>query len=198
MSEYTKTHLKAWELALLCALSLTLCAAVRAQGIGESLSSSLIRLHVLAADDSEEEQALKLRVRDAALAFLAPRLEGAESKAEAAERLEASLDELREAAEAAAEGRAVTVSLTREDYPTRSYEGFALPAGEYDSLRVVIGEGRGRNWWCLVFPPLCLSVESPEELEEAVGEPCFEILTSDGRSLRFRLLELWGELVSSF
>ena len=193
MSEH-KFHLKAWELALLCALCLTLCAAVWAREQSDRISSSLIRLHVLAVDDSAEEQALKLRVRDAVLVFLAPRLEDARNKSEAGEILARSLPELQSAAAAAAEGRAVTVTLTRERYPTRDYGSFALPAGGYDSLRVILGEGRGRNWWCVVFPPICLSLESSEQLEEAVGEELFEILSSDGTVLRFRLLELWGEL----
>ena len=194
MSEQHSNHFKAWELALLCALCLTLCAALWAQEQSERISASLIRLHVLAVDDSAEEQALKLRVRDAVLDFLSPRLEGIGSKAEAAELLSRSLPELQSAAAAAAEGRQVTVTLTREYYPTRSYGRISLPAGGYDSLRVVLGKGEGRNGWCVVFPPLCLSLESAEELEQDIGEESFQILSSDGTVLRFRLLELWGEL----
>ena len=70
-----------------------------------------------------------------------------------------------------------------------------LPAGEYDSLRVILGEGQGHNWWCVVFPPVCLGAESEEVLSDAVGEDVFEILCADGEtSLRFKLLELWGNL----
>ena len=198
MSERT-TKLKSWELALLCALCLTLCAALWAQKQTERIGASLIRLHVLAADDSDAEQEIKLRVRDAVLDFLSPRLEGAASKVEAAEILSRSLPALQGAAAEAAEGRAVTVTLTRERYPTRDYGPFSLPAGGYDSLRVIIGKGEGHNWWCVVFPPICMSIESTEELAEAVGDTTFEILSSDGTtSYRFRLLELWGKLVSAF
>ena len=199
MSEHPSTHFKAWELALLCALCLTLCAAAWARGESERLSSSLIRLHVLGADDSEEEQALKLRVRDAVLDALSPLLADAADKREAGEILARSLPLIQSAAESAAEGRRVTVTLTRERYPTRRYERFALPAGEYDSLRVILGEGRGRNWWCVVFPPLCLSAEGTEELESALGEDTVQILTDGGRiALRFKLLELWGRLAPGF
>ena len=194
MSEQHSNHFKAWELALLCALCLTLCAALWAQEQSERISASLIRLHVLAVDDSAEEQALKLRVRDAVLDFLSPRLEGIESKTEAAELLSRSLPELQSAAAAAAGGRQVTVTLTREYYPTRTYGRISLPAGGYDSLRVVLGKGEGRNWWCVVFPPLCWSLESAEELGQDIGEESFQILSADGTALRFRLLELWGEL----
>lgn len=199
MAEDGKTHLKPWKLALLCALSLTLVSALWAQGRSEAIDGALVRLHVLAADDSEEEQALKLRVRDAVLDCLSARLEAAESKAEAAEILSRSLPEIRSAAAEAAVGRSVTVTLGRERYPTRFYGELALPAGEYDSLRVILGEGRGRNWWCVVFPPLCMSVESTEALEQTVGKETFELLSADGTtSYRFRVLELWGELVSAF
>ena len=198
MSE-TAHRLKAWEAALLCALCLTLLSARWAQGRAAAIDASLLRLHVLAADDSESEQAAKLRVRDAVLSYLAPRLEGVGSKAEAKAILSSSLDEIKAAAEAAAEDRAVTVTLTRERYPTKSYGKLALPAGEYDSLRVILGEGQGRNWWCVVFPPLCTCVESTEQLEDAVGEATFEILSADGTtSYRFRLLELFGKIVSAF
>lgn len=195
MSDPSSCRLKTWELALLCALSLTLCAALWAQGRAQRISDSLIRLHVLAVSDDEEEQQIKLRVRDAVLAALEPCLDGAASKAEAAEILRDALPELQSAAADAAEGRPVRLTLTREYYPTRRYGGFALPAGEYDSLRVILGEGRGHNWWCVVFPPICLTLESSEELEAALGEETFQILSGDGSTaFRFRLLELWGEL----
>ncbi len=193
MNEH-RSGLRLWETALLCALCVTLCAAAWAQEQSDRISSSLIRLHVLAVDDSEEEQALKLRVRDTVLDYLAPRLEGAADKTEAGEILQNALPELQSAAAAAAEGREVSVTLTREYYPTRDYGPFSLPAGGYDSLRVVLGKGEGHNWWCVVFPPICLSLESTEELEESVGEESFQILCSDGTALRFKLLELWGEL----
>ncbi len=194
MSEHSSTHFKAWELALLCALCLTLCAAAWAQKQTERISSSLIRLHVLAVDDSAEEQALKLRVRDAVLDFLSPRLEGIESKTEAAELLSRSLPELQSAAAAAAGGRQVTVTLTREYYPTRTYGRISLPAGGYDSLRVVLGKGEGRNWWCVVFPPLCAaSAADAEAFASLVGEKDAALLRGEGRGcvLKFHLIELW-------
>ena len=191
----SKSQLKAWELALLCALCLTLGAALWARRRTEKISDSLIRLHVLAVSDEEEEQAVKLRVRDAVLSFLSPQLETVTDKAEAGQIVSSSLPQIRAAAESAAEGREVSVSFTREKYPTRRYGSFALPAGEYDSLRVILGEGQGHNWWCVVFPPVCLGVEREAALSDAVGEETFQILCGGGNTaLRFRLLELWGKL----
>lgn len=188
--------LKLWETALLIALSLTTLAALWAKGRQNSLSGKLVRFHVLAVSDDEYEQQLKLRVRDAVLEYISPKLEAVESSAQAREILASELDNIRSTAQAVAEGRDVTVTLTREDYPTKSYEGFTLPAGEYESLRVILGEGRGHNWWCIVFPPVCLSASQAETVEEQLGEEDFRLISEeDGYELRFRALELWGELV---
>ncbi len=189
-------HLKRWETALLFVLCLALCACVWAQGEEERIGNSLIRLHVLAVDDSAEEQALKLRVRDAVLDYLAPKLEDVQDRDEARALLAGDLEGVRAAAESAAEGRAVSVTLGRECYPLRQYEGFRLPAGEYESLRVVLGEGEGRNWWCIVFPPLCLEAVEGERLQRVMGPGDWGIVCDEeGYVLRFRLVELWGELM---
>lgn len=189
--------LKLWESALLIALSLTTLAALWAQGRQSSISEKLVRFHVIAVSDDEYEQQLKLRVRDAVLEYISPKLEEAESSSQAREILAAELDNIRETAQAVSEGRGVTVTLTRENYPTKSYEGFTLPAGEYESLRVILGEGQGHNWWCIVFPPVCLSAAQADTVEEQLGEEDFRLISEDGGyELRFRALELWGELVA--
>ncbi|MEI3101666.1 MAG: stage II sporulation protein R [Oscillospiraceae bacterium] len=188
--------LKLWETALLIALSLTTLAALWAQGRQNSLSEKLVRFHVIAVSDDEYEQQLKLRVRDAVLEYISPKLEEAESSTQAREILAAELDNIREAAQTVSEGRGVTVTLTRENYPTKSYEGFTLPAGEYESLRVILGEGQGHNWWCIVFPPVCLSAAQADTVEQQLGEEDFRLISEEeGYELRFKALELWGELV---
>ena len=191
-------QLKIWETAALLALCVSLLLGTWAQGKQTEISDSLVRLHVVAVSDSEEEQALKLRVRDAVLQYLAPRLEDAPDRDAAKAILLDALDGIRTAAERAAEGRRVTVTLSKERYPLRRYEGFSLPAGEYESLRVVLGEGAGHNWWCVVFPPLCLTAAEGERLQSVMGREDYGILTEEeGYVLRFRILELWGEIVSS-
>ncbi len=189
---------KIWETAALLALCVTLLLGVWAQGKQTEISDSLVRLHVIAASDEEAEQALKLRVRDAVLQYLAPRLKDAPDRDTAKEILGAELEGIRAAAESAAEGRTVTVTLSRERYPLRQYEAFSLPAGEYESLRVVLGAGEGHNWWCVVFPPLCLSAAEGERLQSVMGREDYGILTEEeGYVLRFRILELWGEITAS-
>lgn len=191
-------RLRRWECAALTALCLCLLAGAWAQGRQNEISGALLRLHVVAASDAPEEQALKLRVRDAVLAYLTPRLEGAADLREARERLRRELPGLQAAAEAAAEGRSVRLSLGRERYPLRTYGALRLPAGRYESLRVVLGEGAGHNWWCVIFPPLCVESCAGESLRSAMGRESGGIVDArQGFELRFRTVEIWGELTAA-
>ncbi len=193
MKEY---KLKTWELAALCALCVSLCVGTWAQGRQRDISSSLVRLHVIAASDETAEQELKLRVRDNVLEYLTPVLDKAESPEEAQRIINGELTSIKAAAEACAGGRSVSVTLGQEYYPTREYEGFTLPAGQYQSLRVILGEGKGHNWWCVVFPPLCVSAAEQNKALDAMSEPERGLITeADGYELRFRIVELWGELM---
>lgn len=191
-----KSRLKIWEASLLLALCFSLCLGTWAQAKQSSISSCLVRLHVIAVSDDDYEQALKLRVRDAVLGYISPKLGGAETSEQAQEIIRNELGGIKAAAEGAAEGRAVTVTLSEEYYPTRDYEGFSLPAGKYRSLRVILGEGEGHNWWCVVFPPLCISAAEQEQAVESMSEDMRGIVTEDdGYVYKFRIIELWGELM---
>lgn len=193
MKEY---KLKTWELAALCALCVSLCVGTWAQGRQRDISSSLVRLHVIAASDETADQELKLRVRDNVLEYLTPVLDKADSPEEAQRIINGELTSIKAAAEACAGGRSVSVTLGQEYYPTREYEGFTLPAGQYQSLRVILGEGKGHNWWCVVFPPLCVSAAEQNKALDAMSEPERGLITeADGYELRFRIVELWGELM---
>ena len=190
--------MRRWETSLLIALCAALLAGTWASAAGGRLASQVVRLHVIAASDAGEEQAVKLDVRDAVLAYLEPRLEDAETSAEAGEIISESLDGIAEAAAGAAQGRSVSVRLGEEYYPTREYETFSLPAGRYQSLRVTLGEGEGRNWWCVIFPPLCLTAAQAEAAFEELDGGTRAIISEDGAGVvfRFRLIELWGELMA--
>lgn len=194
MKNKNEKNLKIWETALLLALCAALCAGTWAQGRMENIRGSLMRLHVVAASDEEYEQALKLRVRDAVLEYLGPKLEGAKSRREAETIVRMALPGIASSAAAAAEGRKVSVTLGQESYPTREYGGFSLPGGRYQSLRVVLDEGKGQNWWCVVFPPLCTGAVTAEAVETLGGQEKAIITQSGEHVLAFRLLELWGEL----
>ena len=187
------------EISLLFALCAALGTGTWANARHDSISGALVRLHVVAVSDDEYEQALKLRVRDKVLDYLRPKLSGIESSEESRALILSELEGIADAAAEASEGRQVTVSLGREFYPTKSYGDFALPAGEYESLRVVLGEGKGHNWWCVVFPPLCTETVSGGKLKSVMNEDNYAVITEEeGYELRFRILEIWGEITEFF
>ena len=190
-----KKGTKIFETSLLFALCASLCVGTWANARHDTLSGSLLRLHVVAVSDDEREQEIKLNVRDSVLDYLKPKLSDIKSSAESRELIINELEGIAAAAAEASEGRQVTVSLGREFYPTRSYGDFALPAGEYESLRIVLGEGQGHNWWCVVFPPLCTDTVSSGKLQSVMSEEDFRTVTGEkGYELRFRTLEVWGKL----
>ncbi len=175
-------------------MCVTLLTGVWAQGRQSALADKVVRLHVIAASDSAEDQRVKLEVRDALLAYLTPRLEAA-SGAGCRRGDRRGVGELQRIAETASGGSA-RVELGRETYPTREYETFSLPAGVYTSLRITLGAGSGRNWWSVVYPPLCTSgVETAQEAA-VLSDDDVKLITEDGEGyvLRFRLLEWWGSL----
>ena len=190
---------KVWELSLLIALCVSLCTGTWAQAKQSAISENLVRLHVLAVSDDEEEQSIKLNVRDAVLEYISPRLDGAESSDDAKRIISENLGGIKRAAECASQGRKVTVTLSEEYYPTREYESFSLPAGRYESLRVILGNGEGHNWWCVVFPPLCVSAAEQQEALDAMSDDTRGIVTeADGYQLKFRIVELWNEFLELF
>ena len=187
--------LRPWELALLLALCFTLLCGTWAQGRQQVLAGKLVRLHVIAASDADEAQAVKLQVRDAVLAYLEAKLADVTDVDAAQEIIAANLDGVAQAARTVTPD-AVTVTLGPERYPTREYETFSLPAGVYTSLRVTLGAGEGHNWWCVIFPPLCMESSLSDRAVETLSDDDVKLITEDGDGyvLRFRLLELWGKL----
>ena len=193
---------------LLIAIVATLClllfiGLLPVHGEAE-IYDSVIRLHVLANSDSEEDQALKLKVRDALLEVTVPLLGDCDDREKAEELIRENLELLRSVAlETVRENGSdddVTVSLSRERYPRKSYEAFCFPGGEYLSLRVCIGEAEGQNWWCCLFPPLCLgsATASDDDAEESFVSVGFtpsqyKVITETEKpvyKVRFKLLEL--------
>lgn len=198
-----KTSFYPLELALLLALAVTLLWGAWSLHRQDTLQEKMIRLHVIANSDSAADQALKLRVRDAVLARAADLLARSADMDEARGRLTDSLPAIGDAAarELARQGSAyaVAVSLEETEFPLKTYDGFALPSGEYLALRVVIGAGEGRNWWCVVYPPLCTAAASdlPRTAEEnGMTADDLSLMTGadGGYVLRFRSLELWERL----
>ena len=206
-AEKPSVKLKVFEIALLAGLAvvfLTGSLALRAQ---DRLADKVVRLHVLANSDSEEDQALKLLVRDQVLERAASLLEQAGDRRQAEMLLRQALPELEEAAarEIAANGYdyPVTAELVDAAFPTKEYDGFTLPAGEYLALRVVIGQGGGQNWWCVVFPPLCAAASGDvpaAALAAGFTEEEIGLITEEdqGYALRFKAVEWWEALQEKF
>ena len=193
---------KVWILTLtVCLLALTI-GFLPVHG-EEEIYDNVLRLHVLANSDSESDQALKLAVRDAILDVGNGLLDGAESREEAAALLQNHLPLFEAAAKQtiaeAGYEYPVRLTLTEEEYPTKSYGAVCFPSGEYLSLRVIIGEGEGQNWWCVLYPPLCMSAATAEREEEAfisvglVGDQYRVITESNSPTyrVRFKLLEVF-------
>ena len=195
-----------WEWALLIAILVSFAWGTWADRTQQQLSDKVLRLHVLANSDSEADQALKLKVRDSVLETASAILADCPDRETAEQRLSAALSEIEDAARAriAAEGgkQTVTAELRPTVFPTREYEDFTLPAGEYLALRVVLGEGEGHNWWCVVFPPLCAETTSSlSQTAMAAGlteEEVALITESDGYQLKFKAVELWEKLMAYF
>ena len=168
-----------------------------------TLRKELIRLHVVAASDSEEDQALKLRVRDAVVESLQQNMENIADADQAKAYLQENLPKIEALANQVLRSAGcpdlATVSLQLEEFTTRYYDTFALPAGIYESLRITIGDGAGQNWWCVVFPSLCVgaTVEAFSDTAQCAG-------FSDGLTgalageeeyeVRFFILDALGEL----
>lgn len=191
------------EVLLLLGLAVFLASGAAALGQQDQLADKVVRLHVLANSDSEEDQTLKLQVRDRILDRATEILENSEDRGEAEIHLREALPELEALAaeEIRARGYAYTVEVKLEDaeFPTKEYEGFTLPAGEYLALRVLIGEAGGQNWWCVVFPPLCTATAAdvPASARAAglSGEEVSLITEEDrGYVLKFKVIEFWEQL----
>ena len=153
-----------------------------------------VRLHILANSDSDEDQLLKIKLRDEILNVYGKELSSYKSVSDAKENLLKKSNEI----EAFADKKIrdfgynykTQVTLSEEWYDTRVYENFTLPCGYYTSLRVIIGNGEGKNWWCVMFPPLCLdaSVTAPQYTAEE------ESLISNKYVIKFKILELISEI----
>lgn len=159
------------------------------------IRNNVIRLHVLANSDSEKDQNVKLLVRDALLSCGSEIFSGTVSKDSAEECLEKEKKMLTEKANKVLEENGfkykAEIFIADEYFQTRDYENFTLPAGEYKALKVVLGKGEGHNWWCVMFPPLCLPAATERTNTEIVfGKDGAEIISNPVKyEMRFRIVE---------
>ncbi len=187
-------------------LTLLISFCMEAWSLGRDhtkLTDDLIRLHVVAASDTQEDQQVKLQVRDAVISFVDEAMTHVMTRQEAENWLRENLPNIQQAANDVLQqlGSAyeAVVTFTREAFPRRDYETFSLPAGVYQSLRITLGEGQGHNWWCVVFPTLCLPAAGEDTESVAAGAGFSDTLTAtvtgqQGYRVRFYFLDVLGKI----
>ena len=170
------------------------------ENIVEDISEKLIRFHVLANSDSDIDQDLKLRVKDEVLKYISPILNESQSLEESREILKREDKNIIKIAEDYIKSQGfdytVETTLTRENFPVKEYGNIVLPQGEYEAYRILIGEGEGQNWWCVMFPPLCfIDVtkgqvaydETEKKMKDVLSEEEFKSVNKKENNVKFGL-----------
>ena len=194
-------------IALLCALLLTAGAVMAVSAFGEfqkncdSLSEKVLRLHVLANSDSEADQQLKLKVRDAILQESDRLFQQSDSKEAAMTQMATHLSDVEQVAERTLRKNGcdlpVTAALKKVEFNTRTYGNITLPAGDYDALQVEIGAAKGKNWWCELFPSLCVPSSTNVQMEDVLTQDELQVVEQSGYDVRFKVVE-WYEAVKGW
>ena len=194
-------------LSFLLFIYTTICAISYAQNISSDIANSVFRLHVIANSDTNEDQNLKYKVRDSLLEYMNEICKNCSSKEDAILLVEKNKDNFKQIAlqKIKSEGYSydVNINIGNFEFPTKNYGDISLPAGYYDALRVEIGEAKGQNWWCVMFPPLCfvdissgiVPEESKELLENNLTQEEFALVSDNSDTqikFKFKLLEFFN------
>lgn len=192
-----KLYLHAFEKAILIATIFTIMFSMFGFYYDcDDISNSVLRLHILANSDSDEDQALKLKVRDAVVEYTAPLFGDSQDLATSENIAIEHLDEIQEVAQKTIYDNGynyrVSAEITNMYFDTRVYDTVTLPAGYYDAIRLTIGEGSGKNWWCVMFPPMCVSAASEtEELSDVLNEDEMDIVSNPSNyKVKFKSVEI--------
>ena len=195
-------------LILLLTLYTFICAFDYVQAVSSDISSSVFRLHVIANSDSQEDQALKLKVRDELLEYMNTLCHNVKTKEEAIKLVEDNKDNFEKIALEVINNEGfnyeVKINIGNFQFPTKEYGDISLPAGMYDALRVEIGNSVGQNWWCVMFPSLCfidissgiVEEESKEVLRDNLSEESYTIVSDNSSNVvkfKFKILEFFGK-----
>ena len=170
----------------------------------DSIRGKMLRMHVIANSDSEEDQSLKLEVRDAVLSAGKELFDGSITSKEAIEKISPHIDMLEQTALKVIKDNGfdynVKITVAEEYFKTRTYDNsLTLPAGDYTAIKVIIGEGQGENWWCVMFPPMCLPSAVAEcEISDVLSDDEADIVTDNEKyKFRFKIVEVFQELFNS-
>ncbi|GFI71586.1 hypothetical protein IMSAG250_00793 [Clostridiales bacterium] len=167
----------------------------------ERISDDVFRLHILANSDNEEDQQLKLKVRDAVLKKGQNVFTDCSSLEEIIASCESNIDLFEETATECIKENGYNYSVNayvdKEYFNTREYEEITLPSGIYNALKIEIGEAKGHNWWCVMFPAICLSAVSDSEMNNILDEEEIELINSDNKfEIRFKIVEIYEKIKS--
>lgn len=166
----------------------------------EEIRSDVLRLHVIANSDSSVDQNLKLRLRDYILEEGEDIFDGSVNVENAVKKIEPKLAELEKSAETFVKNAGfdydVKITLSNEYFTTRTYESVTLPGGKYLALRVVIGSGEGHNWWCVMFPPMCVpAADKKDEIENVFTDKEIKLVESKPKyEPRFKVVEIYEQI----
>lgn len=173
----------------------------------DEAKDSIIRFHVIANSDSEEDQNLKLKVKNKVIEYLYDKLDKSESLEESRQIIKDNMEDVKKIASQVINNSNysydVKVELGRENFPDKAYGNIVLPQGNYEAFRVIIGQGEGKNWWCVMFPPLCFVDESKaqvqyEETEEKLKHQINDKDISEENNntkIKFKVVEVIKELL---
>ena len=162
-----------------------------------NISNDVFRLHILANSDSDYDQSVKLKVRDRVLEYSKSLFESASSKDEAESLISQNLDNITRVAQNELQnlgcGQNVKAEIKKMYFTTRYYDSYTLPSGMYDALRITIGSGKGHNWWCVMYPSICISAasEQDEKAKQALDDGEYDIIKNEKYSYKFKVVELF-------
>lgn len=194
---------KKFEVAVVVGLVLAvLCSTVSFAKTGTELKEDVLRLHILANSDTVEDQELKLKVRDAIIEREGQLFDNVNCVTQAKTQVVQDFGKIQSIANKVIKDSGysypVSVALERTYFETRQYEDFTLPAGYYEALRVVIGEGEGHNWWCVVYPPLCVnSAKSLKKFKKLTAKERKLVLSNPKYDIRFKSVEFYHKILKS-
>ena len=193
--------LKAIDVSVFLTLIICIIATVSFENDCKGIREEVLRLHVIANSDEDYDQELKLKVRDAVLMSGEEVFSGSEdiisAESEIADKKDVILHSAIEAIRNLGYDYDVKIELARSYFPTRTYDNLTLPAGYYKAVRIIIGEGKGKNWWCIMFPPLCLpsATKKDELISPFLSDEEMNIVTANpDYEVRFWIVEKYYEL----
>lgn len=205
-------RLKIWRIfviLILLSIFILISAVSYVDAVSNDIANSVFRLHVIANSDSDEDQNLKLKVRDELLAYMNSISLESKTKQEAKQIANDHIQEFKQIAEKVIKENGfnytVNVQVGEANFPTKYYGDIALPAGSYDALKVQIGEAKGQNWWCVMFPPLCfvdvstgiVPDNSKQELKQSLNDEEYDLISKKDEneiSFKFKIIELFQNL----